>query len=260
MIVRYIVKFGEKVPEEALAKKGELALNISEFFFDTIQGEGTYLGTPAAFLRLAGCPVNCEFCDTAKVWKTSQRIRVDWLIERMEEMGLVDRFRVYGAAYHLVVTGGSPLLQQKNLIKFFYQLFDRFRRDERPFVELENECSIVPDNRLLDIVDIWNCSPKLSNSNVPVEKRYVPEAMKALHFENCYYKFVVQGESDVEEIYKKYINPGYVDPLQVTLMPMGATREEYESNREKVVSLAIDHGFRYSPREHIAIWDQKTGI
>ena len=110
---RYIVKFGEKLPEEALAKHGEESLNVSEFFFDTIQGEGPSLGAPAAFLRLAGCPVDCKFCDTAEVWKSSQKVKISWLYDQIEETGLLEKL-VDGDEI-LVITGGSPLLQQKNL-------------------------------------------------------------------------------------------------------------------------------------------------
>ena len=40
---KYIVKFGEKLPEEALAKPGEVSLNVSEFFFDTIQVSSLFI-------------------------------------------------------------------------------------------------------------------------------------------------------------------------------------------------------------------------
>lgn len=38
-------------------------LQLSEIFY-TLQGEGTYTGTPAVFVRLAGCNLSCNFCDT----------------------------------------------------------------------------------------------------------------------------------------------------------------------------------------------------
>ncbi len=36
--------------------------------FETIQGEATYTGTPAVFVRLQGCPVGCPWCDTKHTW------------------------------------------------------------------------------------------------------------------------------------------------------------------------------------------------
>ena len=38
-------------------------LKINEIF-DTIQGEAYFTGTPATFIRLQGCPVGCNWCDT----------------------------------------------------------------------------------------------------------------------------------------------------------------------------------------------------
>jgi organic radical activating enzyme len=43
-------------------------------------------------------------------------------------------------------------------------------------------------------------------------------------------------------------------------MPLGGDREELEQNRETVIEMAIRYNVRYSTREHIVVWDKKTGI
>lgn len=257
MEVKHIVQYGVPVPEEALAKSGELSLNVSEFFFDTIQGEGLNVGCPAAFLRLAGCPVDCKFCDTAAVWKTSQKVRIKWLIDQMKKTGLAKKLNESNMI--LVITGGSPLLQQKSLTDFFKTYETIFQH--KPYVEVENECSFIPESEIMRYVSWWNNSPKLSNAEVPVERRYKPEVLKIMSkLGNCIWKFVVRDEQDIEEIRRDFLKPFNIPAFRVCLMPMGANQEEYFSNRENVVRLAIENGFRYSPREHIAIWDKKTGI
>lgn len=254
MNVNYILKYGDKAPEEAKPIAGQPFLNISEFFYGTIQGEGIYVGQPAAFLRLAGCPVDCKFCDTAEVWKTHQKVSIDWLLKEINGNYLYPMFE---QGMHLVVTGGSPLLQQKNLIV----LLSAIKSQGEVFVEIENECSFKPDVNLYRQVGCWNNSPKLSNAGVPEEVRYKPEIILFMSYlQNSWFKFVVRDEYDIQEILDKYLKPGYINREQVILMPMGATREEYNENREGVVELAVKYGFRYSPREHIAIWDKKTGI
>ncbi|MDP8906059.1 MAG: 7-carboxy-7-deazaguanine synthase QueE, partial [Thermoproteota archaeon] len=42
-------------------------LKVSEVF-DSIQGEGSYAGTPCIFLRLATCNLKCAWCDTKYTW------------------------------------------------------------------------------------------------------------------------------------------------------------------------------------------------
>lgn len=254
---KYIVKFGEKLPNQAYANHGEASLNVSEFFFDTIQGEGLGLGQPAAFLRLAGCTVGCKFCDTTEVWSKSNRVKISWLVDQIFSSGLNWRFR---DGEMLVVTGGSPLLQQDGLIRFFRALEEALPDEQFPYVEVENECVFVPKAEITEYVNWWNNSPKLSNSQVPENRRYNPKALAAMKDLPCTFKFVVKDEEDWEEIQEKYIDPGYVTKGQIVLMPMGATQKEYIENREKVVEIAVACCVRYSPREHIAIWDKKTGI
>lgn len=257
MEAKHIIKFGEAIPVEGRETKNNACLKVSEFFYDTIQGEGRYVGQPAAFLRLAGCAVNCKFCDTAEVWKKAQSVDVDWLIEQIIEKGLLRRL---SEGHHLVITGGSPLLQQGALENFLQRLDSCTR--SKIFVEVENECTIYVDPYLRSRVDCWNNSPKLSNSEVAFDKRYSSAAMDSLggSFGEVWYKFVVSGEQDWKEIQRNYILPGYAKLDQIYLMPMGANFEEYSKNREAVIEMAIRHRVKYSPREHISIWDKKTGI
>jgi len=69
--------------------------------FDSIQGEGLYLGARQLFVRFFGCNLNCKFCDT-----TLRRF-VEY-----EPQELLDKLKSYPNTYHSVsFTGGEPLLQ-----------------------------------------------------------------------------------------------------------------------------------------------------
>lgn len=78
---------------------------IHEMFY-TFQGEGSWMGRPAFFVRTFGCPVKCDFCDAAGTWHP------DWIpkdIVRYTAARLVETARAAGATT-MVVTGGEPAI------------------------------------------------------------------------------------------------------------------------------------------------------
>lgn len=238
-------------------------LKVSELFFDTIQGEGIYAGVPAAFLRLAGCPVNCTWCDSRALWTKAKVFTVSELVSIFQTSGILKRLTA-GENYHLVVTGGSPMLQQDQVTMLLVELMQQAGSF---FVEVENEASItIKAQKLINLVSHWNLSPKLSNSGIDRKVRYNEEALSQFGLMNrdkVTFKFVVGGdfEKDWEEIYKDFILPGYATHEQIMLMPKGASQEELTVEvKEKTINLAIKEGVRYGGRLHIDIWDKRTGV
>lgn len=70
--------------------------------FYSLQGEGFHSGMPAYFIRLAGCPVRCDFCDSKHTWSVAG-------FPRVSARELADRAARSGAPA-AVVTGGEPLM------------------------------------------------------------------------------------------------------------------------------------------------------
>ena len=94
--------------QEAAASR----LRVSEIFF-SIQGESAFSGWPTVFVRLTGCPLRCQYCDTAYAftggqWRTFAEIEAE--------------VRKYGTPY-VCVTGGEPLAQPR-CAAFLAQLCD----------------------------------------------------------------------------------------------------------------------------------------
>lgn len=90
-------------PIEKQARGDGLSLEVQEIF-DTVQGEGPFAGTPAIFIRLAGCNLQCPLCDTDY---TSKRMRIT--LERIaREVNHAEGDRVRSL---VVLTGGEPLRQ-----------------------------------------------------------------------------------------------------------------------------------------------------
>jgi 7-carboxy-7-deazaguanine synthase len=231
-------------------------LRVSEFFFDTIQGEGFYLGHPAAFLRLQQCTLNCVWCDTTEVWRKGNPYSFDELIQMIDNTMLADKL---STGQHLILTGGSPLLQQGKLVKFITKFISYF--GFKPFIEIENECVLLPDDDLIGLIDCWNNSPKLDNSGNSKHERYDTFVIKATSaLKNSWFKFVISDPSDWEEIEEEFLIPKLIRRDQVILMPEGGNRATLQSNMEKVVELAIRENVIYRSREHIVLWDRNTGV
>jgi len=253
------VVFNANEYERIIARNQKIVgpkLNVSELFYDTIQGEGPYAGYPAVFLRLAGCTLNCTWCDTKDIWKNGFFIGVDELVDIMSKTKIFELFR---DGVHFVITGGSPLLQQKNLIKFLRVLEAKLLF--LPFIEVENEAVLMPEKELELLVDAWNNSPKLINSGnsfLSICKEDVLSHMNDLS--NSIFKFVVRNLDDVMGIQVRYIETGIISRKNVWLMPEGATREELRNVREKVVRLAIRFGFKYTDRLQVVLWNNKKSV
>ena len=76
-------------------------LKITEIFH-SLQGEADSVGIPTVFVRLTGCPLRCQYCDTAYAFHGGE-----W----WDLSAIVDRVRELGARY-VCVTGGEPLAQK----------------------------------------------------------------------------------------------------------------------------------------------------
>ena len=115
-------------------------LQLAEIFY-SIQGEGAYAGTPAVFVRLAGCNLACDFCDTD--YSLKFLASVDEVVARVRAAG--------GSCPMVVLTGGEPLAQSEATA-----LIDALRSDGRR-VHVESNGTIAADLP----PDVWLCvSPK----------------------------------------------------------------------------------------------------
>lgn len=235
--------------------KRDHMLQVSEFFCDTLQGEGPTAGTPATFLRLTGCTLDCVWCDTAEVWKKGSWYTFEELFDLIDSVGLSGRLE---AGQHLILTGGSPLKQQKALTAFLNAWSMRYKFS--PYVEVENECVLRIESEFCELVNRWNNSPKLMNSGMKHRVRVKPDIIAhTAKMTNSVFKFVIEGPEDWEEIVEDYIKNG-VAKHQIYLMPCGASQEELAKTREIVAEMCVKHNVRFSDRLHVTIWNKKTGV
>lgn len=76
-------------------------LKITEIFY-SIQGESLTSGLPTVFIRLTGCPLRCQYCDTTYAFKGGQHDTIESILEKISH---------YQCNY-VCVTGGEPLAQK----------------------------------------------------------------------------------------------------------------------------------------------------
>jgi organic radical activating enzyme len=226
-------------------------LKISEIFA-SIQGEGASSGEPATFLRLAGCNLHCQWCDSKYTWDwqnydyarevTQQTVRV--VHERL--LALEPR--------RLVITGGEPLLQQGTLGQLLSQLSSDW------IVEVETNGTQTQQPALLQRVNQWNVSPKLSNARDPEDLRVKLPVLQAFaSHPNAWLKLVVQSANDQSEI-AELVSSSNWPKERVLLMPEAQTAETLNTRSTWVTQLAQKTGFGTSPRLHVALWNGKRGV
>ena len=175
-------------------------LKLTEIFH-SLQGEADSVGIPTVFVRLTGCPLRCQYCDTAYAFHGGEWWEIEAILARVGELGgtvlasppsgrrspakiVPDDF--VGAKY-VCVTGGEPLAQ-KNCIPLLQQLCDA---GYRVSLETSGAMSLEDvDPRVVRVVDV-----KTPASGEESRNRY--EELGRLQSRDLV-KFVICGRADYE--------------------------------------------------------------
>ena len=229
-------------------------LRVAEQFY-SIQGEGVTIGVPAVFLRLSGCNLLCSsddwVCDSIDVWTKGTKTA-------FEDVFSEEDIRRFHQGVHLVITGGEPMMHQKQVIRFLKWFLEQYHF--LPTIEVETNGTYTPDRFMIRVVSHWNVSPKLRNSGEEFVKRFKKDSLIELwNLPTSIFKFVISSPSDISEInydYGEFITWG----PKTVLMPAGDSIVKLRENEQQVVMLAKQLRSRYSTRLHIHIWDKATGV
>ena len=220
--------------------------------FRSIQGEGVTAGMPTVFLRLATCNLSCSWCDTKYTW--------DWEhYAYAQEVGSVEtddaerRVRAFELP-HLVITGGEPLLQQRELAPLASIL-----HADGYYCEVETNGTIAPDDGMVEAISQWNVSPKIASSGNSSSRREVPDALVAFgELESAYFKFVIVAREDIDEVCE-LVDRYSLPAGRVVLMPEGTTPQVLTERSQWLATACAELGFRFSTRLHILLWGDRRG-
>ena len=223
--------------------------------FASIQGEGPSMGKPCAFVRLSRCNLACQWCDTAYTWRFEGDERPhhdDVAFNRkanqvtLEDEEVAARIDALGKE-RLVVTGGEPLLQAKDLARMLTLL-------PGMEVEIETNGTIAPPPVLDALVSQYNVSPKLAHSGNEADLALIPErlAQWAGH-PRAWLKFVIASPEDIEQVLE--IKDRYVIPSErIMLMGEGTDAETLREREAWLVGSCITHNLTLSKRLHIELF------
>ena len=151
-------------------------LNITEIFY-SLQGEAKEVGIPTVFVRLTGCPLRCNYCDTAYAFKGNNPLSIQNILDEVSQ---------YNAQY-VCVTGGEPMAQS-NCLELLDSLIDS---GYNVSMETSGSIDITPVNSKVSIVmDI-----KTPSSTEEHQNRY--ENLPILKKKDQL-KFVIASRSDFD--------------------------------------------------------------
>ena len=154
-------------------------MQISEIY-KSLQGESTYAGLPCVFVRLTGCNLRCSWCDSEFSFYGGQKMALQEVLSEVARLspsgGLVE------------ITGGEPMLQERELIPLMEQLLDA---DYQVLLETSGERILarVP-KQVIKIVDV-----KCPHSGAA--DTFAMENLKALQ-RHDELKFVLSDRADYE--------------------------------------------------------------
>jgi 7-carboxy-7-deazaguanine synthase len=225
-------------------------MRISEIFY-SLQGEGFLAGVPSVFVRLAGCPLRCRWCDTKYAWDQAAgaHYSIDKIIRSVQNW----------PCKFVVITGGEPMINSELL-----KLVQELKTSEKHITIETAGIAFIPDL----VCDLMSISPKLSNSTPDDAKLAAAHEDSRLDIavlreliDNYKYqlKFVVDSQDDLPEIQQTIEDIGNVDSEKVMLMPQAATRDELLAKSPMVADMCKRTGFVFCQRLQALLWNNKRG-
>ena len=212
-------------------------LPVNEWF-ESVQGEATFTGTPSVFIRLQGCPVGCGWCDTKHTWEINltrstpihQMMAKTQDIDTFSYMTVDEIVRKLGdyKAQHVVITGGEPCMHDLWALTFAIEGMGRSVQ-----VETSGTFPIkVTDGTFVTV------SPKL---DMPGGREVLDEALDRANE----IKYPVGKQADVDKLIERII-PKLDDDAIIWLQPLSQSR----SATALCVKAATDNDWLISIQTH----------
>jgi 7-carboxy-7-deazaguanine synthase len=224
-------------------------MRVSEIFY-SLQGEGMLVGTPSVLVRLAGCPLRCQWCDTAYAWDFAAG-------EELDPGQITEQTNLWPCRF-VVLTGGEPLTGPDLSVRpGLVDLSHRLKAAGKHITVETSGVLFVPDLAC----DLMSISPKLANAGTQAAGRLDLETIRRLMDAYPYQlKFVVELPEDIEAVRQVLGKLGDLETARVMLMPQASSPEELLRKSPAVAEACKQTGLRFGQRLHLLLWGRQRGV
>lgn len=211
------------------------ALRITEIFH-SLQGESNTVGRPTVFVRLTGCPLRCQYCDTAYAFTGGVIYELDQVLKEVES---------YATPY-VTVTGGEPLAQ-KACLPLLTALCDKgytVSLETSGAIDIENV-----DSRVIKVMDLKTPASGELNKNLESNIEHL-SLVDQVKFIICDRKDYEWSKNKVEE-YRLY--------EKVADVLFSPSNEQMSAKELAEWILADKLKVRFQIQLHKYLWGNKPG-
>ena len=179
--------------------------------FNSIQGEGLYVGDRQTFIRFAGCNLSCQYCDTPEALVVSKEYKVETspgkknfnkhsnpatTSQLIDLINLLDKPK--GLTSAISLTGGEPLLQ----VDFLKSFLPELKKNNPLPLHLETN-GVLPDHlaEVIDLIDVVALDLKLESATglSPYWKEH-RKALEVAFMKDVFVKIVFSRETKAKEL------------------------------------------------------------
>lgn len=212
-----------------------MKLRITEIFY-SLQGESRTIGLPTVFIRLTGCPLRCQYCDTTYAFKGGEIMALEAIMAKV-------------ASYnprHVCVTGGEPLAQP-DCIPLLVELCDKGYD-----VSLETSGALdisKTDTRVSRVVDFKTPDSQEMNRNLYENVDFLTK--------NDQVKFVICSKNDYDWAKTKLIQYNLTERVNEIIFSPSYQQVKAQALADWIV--ADNLPVRFQLQLHKILWNDEPG-
>ena len=214
-------------------------MKISEVFY-SIEGEGIEIGRPQIFVRLSGCNIKCDWCDTKYALEDGKEMNLESLIKQVSSY----------PCRNVSITGGEPLLQKEEVLRFVQYL-----KNEDYWVQINTNGTLFAEE-IFDLVDLISMDCKCPSSKMSSKDEVLSKTMNVFN-SKVQFKFVISNMNDYKFAHEK-VSSLLKDANNIVFQPEWSNRDFAKKLALLVKENKCD--VRLILQQHKMIWGNQRGV